>query len=118
MRQSHEIVDIDVIESAMLIHECVQRLLPDVVIADSESPTRDTLENLATLSAPNLQRDLQTASAHAAIGAGGDAPPAVAAATTTAAASRPRFCTACGTPAAIGARFCSNCSNCAAALSA
>ena len=61
-------------------------------------------------SAAQLQRDLQTASAHAAIGAGSDALPAVAAA-----APRPRFCTACGTPAATGARFCSNC---AAALPA
>jgi len=61
-------------------------------------------------SAAQLQRDLQVASAHAAIGTGGNAPAAVAAA-----GPRPRFCTACGTPAAAGARFCSNC---AAALPA
>jgi len=48
-RQGHEVVD--VIDSATLIHDCVQRLTPDVVIVDSQSPTRDTLENLATLSA-------------------------------------------------------------------
>ena len=48
-RQGHEVVD--VIDSATLIHDCVQRLVPDVVIVDAESPTRDTLENLAALSA-------------------------------------------------------------------
>jgi len=42
-----------VIASATLIHDVVQQLQPDVVIVDSESPTRDTLENLATLSAHN-----------------------------------------------------------------
>jgi response regulator NasT len=51
VRQGHEVVG--VLESATLIHDCVQRLMPDVVIVDSESPTRDTLENLATLSARN-----------------------------------------------------------------
>lgn len=50
-RQAHEVVG--VIDSALLVHDCVQRLAPDVVIVDSESPTRDTLENLATLSASN-----------------------------------------------------------------
>ena len=50
-RQGHEVVG--VIDSATLVHDCVQRLLPDVVIVDTESPTRDTLENLATLSAHN-----------------------------------------------------------------
>ena len=50
-RQGHEVVG--VIDSATLVHDCVQRLAPDVVIVDSESPTRDTLENLATLSAAN-----------------------------------------------------------------
>lgn len=40
---------VGVIEQATLIHDCVLRLQPDVVIVDSESPTRDTLENLATL---------------------------------------------------------------------
>lgn len=49
VRQGHEVVD--VIDSATLIHDCVERLAPDVVIVDSESPTRDTLENLAVLSA-------------------------------------------------------------------
>lgn len=48
-RQGCEVVG--VIESATLIHDCVLRLQPDVVIVDAESPTRDTLENLAALSA-------------------------------------------------------------------
>ncbi len=48
-RQGCEVVG--VIEQATLIHDCVLRLQPDVVIVDAESPTRDTLENLATLSA-------------------------------------------------------------------
>lgn len=48
VRQGHEVVA--VIDSATLIHDCVERLGPDVVIVDSESPTRDTLENLAVLS--------------------------------------------------------------------
>ncbi|MDI4634958.1 ANTAR domain-containing protein [Pelomonas sp. V22] len=39
-----------VVELATLIHDCVQRLKPDVVIVDSESPTRDTVEMLATVS--------------------------------------------------------------------
>lgn len=51
VRQGHEVVG--VIDSALLIHDCVQRLRPDVVIVDTESPTRDTLENLAMLSARN-----------------------------------------------------------------
>jgi two-component system, response regulator / RNA-binding antiterminator len=50
-RQGHEVVA--VIDSAPLLHDCVQRLAPDVVIVDSESPTRDTLENLGVLSAVN-----------------------------------------------------------------
>ena len=50
-RQGHEVVA--VIDSAPLLHDCVQRLAPDVVIVDSESPTRDTLENLGVLSARN-----------------------------------------------------------------
>jgi response regulator NasT len=49
VRQGHEVVG--VIDSATVIHDCVVRLTPDVVIVDSESPTRDTLENLSTLSA-------------------------------------------------------------------
>ena len=50
-RHGHEVVA--VIDSAPLLHDCVQRLAPDVVIVDSESPTRDTLENLGVLSAVN-----------------------------------------------------------------
>lgn len=46
-RQGCEVVG--VIDSATLIHDCVLRLKPDVVIVDSESPTRDTVENLALL---------------------------------------------------------------------
>jgi response regulator NasT len=48
-RQGHLVVG--VLDSALLIHDCVLRLQPDVVIVDSESPTRDTLENLSTMSA-------------------------------------------------------------------
>lgn len=48
-RQGHLVVG--VLDSALLIHDCVMRLQPDVVIVDSESPTRDTLEHLATVSA-------------------------------------------------------------------
>lgn len=47
MRQGCEVVG--VIDSATLVHDCVLRLKPDVVIVDSESPTRDTMENLALL---------------------------------------------------------------------
>jgi two-component system, response regulator / RNA-binding antiterminator len=47
-RQGHLVVD--VIDSALSIHDCVSRLQPDVVIVDSESPSRDTLEHLATIS--------------------------------------------------------------------
>jgi response regulator NasT len=46
-------VVVGVIDSATLIHDCVLQLSPDVVIVDSESPTRDTLEHLAALSATN-----------------------------------------------------------------
>ena len=42
---------VGVLDAALLIHDCVLRLQPDVVIVDSESPTRDTLEHLATVSA-------------------------------------------------------------------
>ena len=48
-RQGHMVVG--VLDSALLIHDCVLRLQPDVVIVDSESPSRDTLEHLATVSA-------------------------------------------------------------------
>ena len=51
VRQGHDVVG--VIASATLIHDLVQQLQPDVVIVDSDSPTRDTLENLATLSMRN-----------------------------------------------------------------
>lgn len=47
--QGHVVVG--VVDSAMAIHDCVQRLQPDVVIVDAESPSRDTLENLAAVSA-------------------------------------------------------------------
>ena len=47
-RQGHFVVG--VIDSALLVHDCVVRLQPDVVIVDSESPSRDTLEHLATVS--------------------------------------------------------------------
>jgi response regulator NasT len=42
---------VGVLDSPLLIHDCVQRLQPDIVIVDSDSPSRDTLENLAALSA-------------------------------------------------------------------
>ena len=47
-RQGHLVVG--VVDTALLIHDCVLRLQPDVVIVDSESPSRDTLEHLATVS--------------------------------------------------------------------
>ena len=46
-------VVVGVLDSATLIHDCVLQLSPDVVIVDSESPTRDTLEHLAALSVRN-----------------------------------------------------------------
>jgi response regulator NasT len=49
MKQGHLVVG--VVDSAITLHDCVLRLQPDVVIVDSESPTRDTLEHLATVSA-------------------------------------------------------------------
>jgi response regulator NasT len=42
---------VGVLDSPLLIHDCVQQLQPDVVIVASDSPSRDTLENLAVLSA-------------------------------------------------------------------
>jgi two-component system, response regulator / RNA-binding antiterminator len=48
VRQGHLVVG--VVDSGLLIHDCVVRLQPDVVIVDSESPSRDTLEHLATVS--------------------------------------------------------------------
>lgn len=44
----HEVVG--VVDSAVWLHDCVLRLQPDVVIVDAESPSRDTLEHLATMS--------------------------------------------------------------------
>lgn len=44
---------VGVVDAAMAIHDCVQRLQPDVVIVDAESPSRDTLECLAVVSAHN-----------------------------------------------------------------
>ncbi|MEQ1808076.1 MAG: ANTAR domain-containing protein [Burkholderiaceae bacterium] len=50
-RQGHLVVG--VLDSAVLVHDCVLRLQPDVVIVDCESPTRDTLEHLSAVSATN-----------------------------------------------------------------
>jgi two-component system, response regulator / RNA-binding antiterminator len=47
-RQGHIVVG--VVDSALAIHDCVLQLSPDVIIVDSESPSRDTLENLAAMS--------------------------------------------------------------------
>ena len=55
-------------------------------------------------SAAQLHRDLQTASAHAAVGMSGDGGAGAAPI-----ASRKRFCSACGTEAQAGAKFCANC---------
>lgn len=44
---------VGVVDAAMAIHDCVQRLQPDVVIVDAESPSRDTLEGLAIVSSQN-----------------------------------------------------------------
>lgn len=43
-------VVVGVVDSAVALHDCVLQLRPDVVIVDAESPSRDTLEHLATLS--------------------------------------------------------------------
>jgi response regulator NasT len=40
---------VGVLDSATHIHDCVLQLAPDVVIVDSESPSRDALENLAAI---------------------------------------------------------------------
>lgn len=50
-RQGHVVVG--VLDSAIAIHDCVRSLVPDVVIVDAESPSRDTLEHLAAVSATN-----------------------------------------------------------------
>jgi len=55
--------------------------------------------------AAQLQRDLQTAAAHQAVGFTGALPGAGA----SPAAPRKRFCSACGTEAQPGAKFCANC---------
>lgn len=47
-RLGHRVVGI--VDQALLIDDCVTRLRPDVVIVDAESPSRDTLEHLATVS--------------------------------------------------------------------
>jgi response regulator NasT len=47
-QQGHLVVG--VVNSAVTLHDSVLALKPDVVIVDAESPTRDTLEHLATLS--------------------------------------------------------------------
>jgi response regulator NasT len=49
VRLGYEVVG--VVDSAPLIHDVVATLSPDVVIVDSESPSRDTLEHLAAMSA-------------------------------------------------------------------
>jgi response regulator NasT len=53
-RQGHLVVG--VVDQALLIHDCVLRLQPDVVIVDAESPSRDTLENLAACRRPARAR--------------------------------------------------------------
>ena len=50
VRLGYEVVG--VVDSAPLIHDCVATLAPDVIIIDSESPTRDTLEQLASCRRP------------------------------------------------------------------
>jgi response regulator NasT len=47
IQQGHVVVG--VLAEATRIHDAVQAMRPDVVIVDAESPTRDTLENLALL---------------------------------------------------------------------
>ena len=48
-QQGHVVVG--VVDSAVTLHDAVLQLRPDVVIVDADSPSRDTLEHLATLSA-------------------------------------------------------------------
>lgn len=47
IQQGHWVVG--VLDEAVGIHEAVRQLGPDVVIVDADSPSRDTLENLALL---------------------------------------------------------------------
>ena len=49
VQQGHVVVG--VVDSAVALHDSVLKLRPDVVIVDADSPSRDTLEHLATLSA-------------------------------------------------------------------
>ncbi len=49
-RLGHQVVG--VLESSpLMIHDCVKNLAPDVVIVDSDSPSRDTLEHLSAVHA-------------------------------------------------------------------
>ena len=48
-QQGHVVVG--VVDSAVALHDAVLQLRPDVVIVDADSPSRDTLEHLGTLSA-------------------------------------------------------------------
>jgi two-component system, response regulator / RNA-binding antiterminator len=48
VQHGHEVVA--VVSSALAVHDSVLALAPDVVIVDSESPSRDTLEHLAAMS--------------------------------------------------------------------
>jgi len=72
--QGHLVVG--VVDSALAIHDTVLRLQPDVVIVDSESPSRDTLENLATMSSTSprpvvvFAEDAATEPMHLALKAG------------------------------------------------
>ncbi len=73
-RQGHLVVGI--VAAALSIHDCVVRLEPDVVIVDSESPSRDTLEHLAVMNAGSprpvvvFAEDDQTAPMQQALRAG------------------------------------------------
>jgi response regulator NasT len=44
---------VGIVDSAVLIHDFVARMRPDVVIVDSESPSRDTIEHLSAMSDRN-----------------------------------------------------------------
>lgn len=73
-RQGHLVVG--VVDAALLIHDTVSRLQPDVVIVDSESPSRDTLEHLAAVNAASprpvvvFAEDDDSATMHEALRAG------------------------------------------------
>lgn len=51
VRLGNEVVGI--VDSPVLIHDFVARMRPDVVIVDSESPSRDTIEHLSAMSDSN-----------------------------------------------------------------